>query len=263
MEKIWITALNQEKETIGKLMAVMKQYGLNADGHFWIDDLKKMAWLGHKERVVEDGVALWVTLGDKAALEKPDMLYGLSMVAMAAHAVKGDAFPVVIVQTDRAEAGAIDAADALPTPLARATILELQQPNLGAKLVTKVHAGLSGMHPEYHLDVQGFAEIGLWFEVGPGADGEWEGAIVGVSGGEIELHAVGERGRIPERSVLNYPIQGMTLRLGEREYIAWGVKNPLDSGSSYYVKVKGTPDALLFGPFPDQDDAETYSMTLK
>ncbi len=44
MKKVWITALVKDEEKIAKLMAAMKQYGLAANGHFWVDDLTHMSW---------------------------------------------------------------------------------------------------------------------------------------------------------------------------------------------------------------------------
>jgi len=57
--------------------------------------------------------------------------------------------------------------------------------------------------------------------------------------------------------------QGLKLAVGEREYVAWAVQNKLDSGSSYYVRIKDVPKAILFGPFAECDDAEVYILNLQ
>lgn len=40
---IWITSLIKEKNIVGPLLKLSKQYGLEAQGHFWTDELEKMA----------------------------------------------------------------------------------------------------------------------------------------------------------------------------------------------------------------------------
>jgi len=43
MKKIWITSLAHEETQVQKIMAVLKTYALDANSHFWMDDLKKKA----------------------------------------------------------------------------------------------------------------------------------------------------------------------------------------------------------------------------
>jgi hypothetical protein len=43
MKKIWITSLAHEEKHVQRIMAMLKTYALDANGHFWMDDLKKMA----------------------------------------------------------------------------------------------------------------------------------------------------------------------------------------------------------------------------
>ena len=64
MKKVWVTALVRDEEKIGKLMGSLKQYGLAADGHFWVDDLKHMAWQAPAEdssRPMWHCGSLWAT----------------------------------------------------------------------------------------------------------------------------------------------------------------------------------------------------------
>jgi hypothetical protein len=105
-------------------------------------------------------------------------------------------------------------------------------------------------------------QLGQWFEVGP-VDADWSGAMFGVCGAEIDAHGVGPSGQLPQKAVLEYPMQGLKMTLGEKEHIAWAVKNRLDSDSSYYLRVKDEPESVLFGPFSEGDDAEVYVLHLK
>ena len=87
--------------------------------------------------------------------------------------------------------------------------------------------------------------------------------MLGVSGADITFHGVGPKGSLPSRSVLNYPMKGLKVNLGDKEYVAWAVQNELDGGSSYFVKVDGCPESLLFGPYASEKEAEVHVVTLK
>ena len=69
-------------------------------------------------------------------------------------------------------------------------------------------------------------------------------------------------GTIPEKCTLHYPIQGVKCEARGIALEGWGVKNELKACVSYYVRVSGLPDCLSFGPFPDTDEAELYTLSL-
>jgi hypothetical protein len=150
----------------------------------------------------------------------------------------------------------------LPTALKAALVLSPSDATYGAKLVARVHAPMKHALPEYRFDVYGNPHIGQWFEVGP-REGLWRGAMLGVSGAEISFHGVGLKGSLPSRSVLNYPMKGLKVNLGDKEYVAWAVQNELDARNSYFVKVDGCPGSILLGPYSSDQEAEVHVVTLK
>jgi hypothetical protein len=52
------------------------------------------------------------------------------------------------------------------------------------------------------------------------------------------------------------------LSLGEKEYSAWAAQNELTPETSYFVKIQGTPESLLFGPYSTQEEAELYVLKI-
>jgi hypothetical protein len=82
--------------------------------------------------------------------------------------------------------------------------------------------------------------------------------MLAVDGGDITAHGVGPAGILPQKCVLEYPMQGMRLSFGETEYTGWAVANKLDEQSSYFVKVEGAPFGFLFGPQAKGAEAEVY-----
>ncbi len=258
MKKIWLTSLVSSEDLVKKLMAQMKTYGLEVNGHFWKDDLQKLAWMGARDELLDSKIALWGILTSDKEILKPGIRYGLSVLAITVQAQRGPNFPILILQTK----GEPISAGKLTTPLSGTDVLSVSDPGVGAKLVAKVHKSAGEISPEYRLDTYGSAQIGQWFEVGPEST-SWPGSIFGVTGANIVLHAVGPKGKLPSQSVLNYPMRGLRLNLGKTEYEGWAVQNELDTETSYFVKVEGFPESILFGPYSTEEAADVYVVKLK
>jgi hypothetical protein len=258
MKKIWLSALNSSKEEVQKTVSALQKYGLIVDGHFWQDDLDKMAWTGPRQQILDKNTNLWVLLASSLDLLSPSIRYGLSMLALAVQASKGLDFPILILQkTDETVI-----ANTLPTPLAGCEVLDLSNPAFGAKIVAKAHKQIKGIFPPYRLDVYGIPQIGQWFEIGPRNE-TWSGALFGTSDEGPCLHTAGKSGQLPEKSTLNYPQRGLEIELNGRKFTAWAIQNDLDSESSYYVKVDGHPDSILFSSYSSAEETDVYVLKLK
>jgi hypothetical protein len=257
MKTIWLSSLLSSEEKVKNLIAQLRTYGLEVRGHIWEDDLGKMAWSKPREELIKPEVSLWLILTSEAQLNAPSLRYGLSLLAMTVQAWRGASFPLVVLL----DQGTPPSSENMPTALRAADYFLLKDPGMPAKVVARVHTPTGEVTPEYRLDVYGMPQIGQWFEIGP-AGNIWPGAMFGVSEGEINFHAVGPKGSLPEQSVLEYPLKGLKLSMGEREYVAWAVQNPIDSTRSYFVRVNGCPESILFGPYSTQEEAEVYVVRL-
>lgn len=257
-KKIWLSALDTSKEQAQEVIAQLRQYGLAADGHFFDADPEKMTWIAPRKQLLDKETAVWVILAGSKSLSKEDTRYGLAMLAHTVQAERGLAFPIFILQDGEQPV----AQESLPTALAAAQVLPLAKASYGAKLVAAAHKPVQQSSPPYRLDVYGIQNIGQWFEIGP-REGVWKGAIFGISEGGITMHAVGPAGQLPEKSVLNYPQEGLRITLGEKEFTAWAVQNEIDPNSSYYVKVEGAPQQIMFCPFASEDETEAFVINLR
>jgi hypothetical protein len=258
MKTLWLTSIASDEASVKQLMAQMKPYGLEVQGHFWKDDLAKMAWMAAREKLLESTVAVWAIMALAEELKQPDIRYGLSLLTLTVQAQRGLHFTVLVLQTGKDPI----VAETLPTPLKGAEVLAIGDTSLGAKLVAKAHTTGRELWPDYYLDVYGNEQIGQWFEIGPRRD-SWQGAMFGVCGGTIEFQAVGPRGKLPSRSVLGFPLQGLQLNLGETVYTAWAVQNDIGPEDSYFVKVDGFPESIVWGPYTEGEAADLFRMTLK
>jgi len=258
MKTIWLTSLGRSEEAVQKLASSVAAYGLSVRGHFWVDDLAKMAWMAPREEMIKPETAAWVVLGQAASFGLPSVRQGLSLLALTVQAKKGLAFPVIVL----AEPGSPPPAPPFPTPLASAPVWDAADPALPPRLVAAVHTPREEPAAEYRIDAYGTAHAGLWFEVGP-RRGTWAGALFGASGAEILFHGTGPKEMLPAQCVLEYPVKGMKLSSGGRDYTAWGVRNILDERTSYFVRVSACPEAVLFGAFPGEgEEAEMFSLAL-
>jgi hypothetical protein len=254
---VWLSILEKDEAKGKELFESVLRYGLKANGHFWSDDLDKMEWAGPLPELAKPEIAAWLIRGSAASLADEKVRYGLSLLAVAVHAVRGYGFPVLILQ----DGAPLDPAS-LPTPLRGAEVVP-SPALLGAKLVAKASAPQPKIAPEYRLDIHALPGLGQWFEVGPAAGRAWDGVMFGVAGGEIDAHGVGPKGKLPEKSTLEYPMKGLKFTLGETEFTGNAVRNALDENTSYFLRVRGVPSALAFGSFSQGDDAEVFVATLK
>ncbi len=257
-KKIWITSLETSEADVQKIVASLKKYGLDVDGHFWEDDLRKMAWCGPRKDLLGNNINMWVICGTAETFAKPSIIYGLSLLTLSIQARLGINFPIVILQEG---AASIDLAS-LPIFFGNCKIHQITSAAYGAKIVADLHKTSKPAFPPYRLDVYGIPQVGQWFEVGP-REGSWEGAIFGTVGETILLHAVGPAGQLPEKSVLNYAQKGLEIKFGDREFSGWAVQNQIDEKTSYYVKVDGHPKTIMFCSYTQDDDTEAYVIDLK
>ena len=255
MKNIWMTALAKEQVSAVTITGIAAQYGLNADGHFWSNDLKNMAWTAVRDKLREKDISLWVIAGGADDL-LPETRYGLTLLCLSIRAERPD-LSILWVDTDNQLSS-----DALPGAFADVPLVGSNSRLLGAKLAAGANTVAKPSSVEYRLGVHANPGFGVWFEVGPVAAQEWSGAMFAVTGGEVMAHGVGPAGTLPQKCVLEYPMQGMQLKLGEAEYTGWSVANTLDGDSSYFVKVDGVPSGFLFGPATEGDEAEVYVVSV-
>ncbi|MBM4133857.1 MAG: hypothetical protein FJ245_08835 [Nitrospira sp.] len=258
MKTVWVTALAKDEARVQQVMGQLKTYGLAPNGHFWIDNLEKMAWMGARDEMKNSKASLWLVLASEKELAQPSIRYGLSLMALSIYAANGTGFPVVFLFSGKESV----APATLPTPLRGATVLSDATPAWQAKLVAQVNKPQAPVSQDYRLDVYGDPNLGQWFEVGP-AQGAWTGALFGVAGAEITFHAVGAKGKLPERTVLEYEQKGFELALGGKKFVAWAVKNMVDESQSYFIRVKGQPSSLLFSQYAEGQEADVFALQLQ
>lgn len=258
--KAWVTWMPGEGMGLkpDAVLASLRAAGLQIGGAPWIDDLEKMAWYELGSGLLEAARAdLWLIAGTKADFESPRNRYALSLVAAMTREGRGDRFPIFLLGLDHLPDPA-----SLPTLLRDLRFFSAADSNWAAKVAMAFLKPPQASPRDFRISAMGHPIIGQWFEVGP-IEGEWRGAMVGVSGeGKITHHMVGPKGGPPEKSVVEYATEGIRAEVSGVEFNAWSVQNRIGPGDSYYVKVEGRPSSLLFGGHPGEDQAEVTVLKL-
>jgi hypothetical protein len=257
-KRIWITSLSGDKGIITGILKLGKKYGLAPDGHFWVDEVEKMAWQAPLASLLAKETGLWIITGTKTDLEKDSVRYGLSLLCLSLQKDRGVGFPILFVCPD----DSIKTED-LPTPFRGCDILGLDHPTLGAKLTARANTPVKPIPMDYRINIHANPGYGIWYEIGPAKGALWNGVLAGGLKSEVNAHGVGPKGSLPLKAILEYPMQGLKLSLGRDDYTAWAVKNRLDEDLSYYVRFADAPGSILFGPLPaEETEAEFHVLKM-
>lgn len=254
-KRIWITSMSKDQAATTGLLQLGKKYGLAPDGHFWVDEMGKMAWQAPLENLLAKDVTLWVISATRKDLEKESVRYGLSLLCLSLQHVKGIGFPIMIVTTD----DELTLED-LPTPFRGCELLKADNKTLGAKMTARANTPVKKIPVDYRINIHANPSYGIWYELGPAEGQVWNGVLAGGLKAEVNAHGVGPKGDLPLKTTLEYQMQGLKLALGEDEYTGWAVKNTIDEDTSYFVRFAEAPGNLLFGQLPDEENEADFHL---
>lgn len=260
-KSVWLSWLPTDSEagSVRETIQALSRSGLEVDGLGWDRDLTQFGWLHTVQALTNaDKTDVWLIAGARADFDSESVRYGLSLAAATLMAKRGASLTILI--------GTLDSAPhdiRLPSLLAGSKRLGPPSALWGAKTVAaSMRSGKAGVDLPFHLNAIAHPSLGCWFEIGPREQQRWQGALFGVDVGEITHHGVGASGALPEQCTLEYPLQGLRIDASGREFICWAVKNALEPGQSYYVRVVGSPSAVLVGEYLEQDQADVRILEL-
>lgn len=271
MTVVAVTALASDAQRLSELAGTLARYGLKALGGIWETTPQKVLaldWRPMVDAFVAQRAAFWLVLADAKALNDPSVRYGLNLIAASLRSALGADFGIAVLWADAPADGAGAASrPALPTQLGNALVLE-PGPAWPAKLVARVHrARPQAAATADHISVHGNEQLGQWIELTPGA-GSWEGLVFAVAGegAEIDFQATGLSGGLPETSIIAYGQSGLKLESAGRAFTGWALRNEIGATASgpvsYYARVRGRPEALLWMPYTQEDDADATLLAL-
>jgi len=255
MKKILLTLFDEKSQNVGaNIISQLKKYGLDVNAHLYIDDTKNLSFIHIKNELLSSDISLWAIVFDEKIYE-PSVCYAFSLLSIYCQTTIN--CPVVLLYKDNTSI----LFDKFTTSLSLIDKIPLL-PNFGSKIVAKIYKNKPSAI-DYRLNFWGNEQIGQWLEIGP-TNVEWNGAMFGINKGRILFQAVGKKGGLPEKSILNYPLQDMRFTIGKIEFTGWALQNVIRPDCSYYIKIDGFPDLMVFGPFSGSDEnVDAYSIELK
>jgi hypothetical protein len=260
-KKVWLTWMPADEGSYNPQPVIhqLGQYGFDVTGSKWGDDLQHMQWVTLGATLLEVANAdLWLIAGDGGDFMRPSNRYALSLLTATLHQHRGEGFPIIGLSLE-----GIPETATLPTFLRPLQWLSVADQSWPAKMVAVAFRTKNVAPPEFRFGVYANPMFGQWFEVGPRHE-TWAGAMFGVpKEATITHHAVGPRGQVPERSTLEYEIQGMQAEVRGRTFSAHAVQNTIGPEDSYYVRVEGFPATAVFGGHPGMDQAEVFVIDLQ
>ena len=258
--KVWLSWVAQDTTQAdpNTSMAALKKNGLLPQGSRWADDVAKAAW-AELLPVLSDAqqTDAWIVALDRASFERASVRYGLSVLAATVRERRGAAYPIVVLGIDFTPTQ-----EKLPIFLRTGPFYSTADSGWPAKLVASFFKKGEGTIQEFRFSVYASQYTGQWFEIGPKTE-PWSGVMFGVSGeAKITHHAVGPKGALPERTVLEYATKGIQAEVGDTKFTVWSVQNSVTAEQSYFLKVEGSPAKVVFGGHPGAENAEVYVLSL-
>ncbi|MBI3774286.1 MAG: hypothetical protein HY273_01810 [Gammaproteobacteria bacterium] len=258
--KVWLSWVVQASTQAdpNASLAALKKNGLAPQGNHWIDDIAKAAW-AELLPTLSDAQQndAWIIALDRASFERVSVRYGLSVLAATLRERRGMSYPIVVLGIDFTPMQ-----EQLPAFLRTGPVYTAADSGWPAKLVASFFKKSAPAAQEFRFSVYASQYTGQWFEIGPAAD-VWNGVMFGVSGeAKITHHAVGPKGALPERTVLEYATKDIKAKVGETEFTVWSVQNQVNTEQSYFLKVEGASTQVVFGGHPGAENAEVYRISL-
>ncbi len=241
-KKVFLSAMEKDEQAVAGLFARVKAAGFDVNGHFWSHEEKELTKVLPTQEV--ENVDAWVIFAPKQI--SSETLVGVTLTLLTVRTFRETQLPVIIVGSNQD----------LPPLLNTAEFTTAEK--LAVRLSTRTAIRKKWIEDDFRLSAHCQSGVGYWLEVGPADGNMWKGALVGADtslGGTIDFQAVGPKGSMPERTVLEYPVRDARLSAGGSEYTAWGCQNQLTDADSFYVRLKGLVPSLLLSEGLSSDDS--------
>jgi hypothetical protein len=245
----WFITLGENNAFAQTAARTLATYGLPVKGQRWpLTD--ESAWVASAQEAAQANAAVLVITGTHEQFNQPHVRRSLSLFRLSLQTRRQRPVNGIVLLSDAGSGAPV----APPSPHAGVlddwTIAGAQ--NWQAKAVARAHAPIASRLP-VRLGLHAHDRLGIWLEVHPCPDQTAAGALVGVSGNNatISFHAVGPSGGLPERTVNEYELQGVTFDAAGASFHAWALQNSIPVQNSYFIRLEGEPDLLAIGTLPE------------
>lgn len=257
----WLIGVGDVDAAAQLAASQLRAYGLNLKGQKWPMG-EKQAWLISAQEAAGAGARLILIVATPEDYQKPALRRELALFRLFLQTLAKSPIDGLVILTDPSKAS--EAQTDLPgTPLLGDFEI-VQGAGWQAKAVARLHAPRKSKWPvRFGLYAQ--ERLGVWLEVKPQPSETTVGCLVGVSGNEskISFHAVGEAGRLPDKSVNEFELKGIEFETAGHQFTAWALQNTFTASDSYYVRLESEPDLLAIGALPGGEVADVDLFCLR
>lgn len=244
----WIIGVGAVEAAAKIAASQLRAYGLIIKGQKWPVG-EKQAWLTSAHEAAVENARLIVIVVSAEDYQKPELRRELALFRLFLQTLNRSPVDGLVIMTDPSNAH--DVRTELPGTAFLGDFEIVQAVGWQAKAVARLHSPRKSKWP-VRFDLYAQERIGVWLEIKPLPLENTTGCLVGVSGNDSHLsfHAVGEAGRLPDRSVNEYELKGIEFECAGHRFSAWGLQNTFTPKESYYVRLEGEPDILAIGLLP-------------
>ncbi|UOD50080.1 hypothetical protein [Orrella daihaiensis] len=257
----WLIGVGDADAAAQLAASQLRGYGVNLKGQKWPVG-EKQAWLASAQEAAGAGARLILIVATPEDYQKPELRRELALFRLFLQTLMKSPVDGLVILTDPSKAAEIQT-DLPGTPLLGDFEI-VQGAGWQAKAVARLHAPRKPKWPvRFGLYAQ--EKLGVWLEVKPQPLETTTGCLVGVGGNEsnISFHAVGEAGRLPEKSINEYEMKGIEFESAGQKFKAWALQNTFTPEDAYYVRLEGEPDVLAIGTLPDGEVSDVDLFCLR
>lgn len=254
----WLITIGDGADALAQLVAAeLRRYGLTAKGQRWPLG-EKQAWLASALEAADANTGIVVIISSAELFHSPVIQRSLSLFRLHLQTRLNRNIDGFVVLFGEDDANTVKTDDSPSNSFSFLKDWQLvSNEKWAAKAVARLHAPSKSSLP-YQFRIYAEERLGVWLEIHPHGEGLTPGFLLGVSGNDAKIlfHAVGEAGRLPERSVNEYEMKGIKFDSAGHAFEAWGLQNSLTKDQSYFVKIEGEPNVIALGTLPNGELSE-------
>lgn len=258
---VWMIVLGDLDAKARATAAKLAPYGVEIQGQALAVD-QANSWMSCAQSAAQAGARFVIVVSSSEDYWRPEVRRQLSLFRLFLQTFTKSTINGMV---DLVDAGQVDArsVDLPGTP-----ILDdwetITTDSWAARAVARLH---SPKRPNWPVALGLFAQekLGTWLQVQPKPGHIAPGCLLGVSGNEakISFHAAGPAGCLPERSINEFELKGLTFTSAGHDFHAWGLQNSLPPEQAYFARLQNEPDLLAISTLPDGELSDVHLMCLR